>query len=413
MSLVRGVVVAFAALVVAFALPAFADKVDTKNNLASFGAGAIVIKQPVAYDDSWSGFWLIDEDPATGYAPMKGDLTAKEFVIELADSDSISEVAFDNASAESAARSTKDVTVEISDKADGGWQPLVTAALVEAKDGQHFTAKAAKTGRYLKVTLKTNHGDGDYNELMGFAAYGKVVTKLPIGDFTGAYNTIQFGTFRLKQAGITAVGCYEHKHGLITNAGLDGRVLRFTWSETPGTETHSGPAIMVFPSDGKTFLGLWWNAGESHPAGRWDGVLTGKTFGVCPHFKFEVGKPGGEVADALRKDGRVRIYGITFDTDSDHLKDESKLVLEQLVATAKAEPTWKLAIEGHTDSSGAADHNQTLSEKRAAAVKVYLVKAGVKADRLTTSGLGSTKPVGSNDTSLGRSQNRRVEVTKS
>jgi len=412
MSLVRGVVVALVVFVVAFALPAFADKVDTKNNLASFGEGAIVIKQPAVYSDSWSGFWLLDEDPATGYAPPEGDLTPKEFVIELADSDSISEVSFDSAQAESGARSAKDVSVEISNKPDGGWQPLVIATLAESTDDQHVLVKTPKTGRYLKLTLKTNHGDAKYNELMGFGAYGKVVTKLPVADFSGAFDTVQFGTFRIKQTGITAIGCYEHKNGLITNAGLDGRVLRFTWSEFTN-ESHRGPAILVFPSDGKSFLGLYWNGVDAHPAGRWDGGFKSKTIGVCPHFNFPAQKPGGDVADALRKDGRVRIYGITFDTDSEHLKDESKLVLEQLVATAKAEPTWKLAIEGHTDSSGAADHNQTLSEKRAAAVKAYLVKAGVKADRLTTSGFGATKPVSSNDTSLGRSQNRRVEVTKS
>ena len=134
---------------------------------------------------------------------------------------------------------------------------------------------------------------------------------------------------------------------------------------------------------------------------------------MCPHFKFPAAKPGGDVADALRKVGRARIYGITFDTDSDRIKAESKPTLDDLIAAAKAEPTWKLAIEGHTDSSGVAGHNQTLSEQRAAAVKAYLVKAGVKADRLTTSGLGATKPVSTNDTTLGRSQNRRVEVVKS
>ncbi len=397
---------------IAFAVPAYADKADTRSNLASFGAGAIVVAQPTAYNDSWSGFWLLDEDPSTGYAPPEGDLAAKAFVIELADSDSISEVAFDSAQTESGARSAKEVSVEISTKADGGWQPLVTATLAESADNQHFPVTTPKTGRYLRLTLKTNHGDAKYSELMGFGAYGKVVAKLPVGDFSGAYDTVQFGMFRIKASGITAVGCYEHKNGLITNAGFDGRVLRFTWTETTD-QTHSGPAIMVFPANGKAFLGLWWSGSDAHPDGRWDGVLKSKTVGVCPHFKFPAAKAGGDVADALRKVGRARMYGITFDTDSDHIKAESKPTLDNLIAAAKAEPTWKLAIEGHTDSSGAADHNQKLSEQRAAAVKAYLVKAGVKADRLSTSGFGASAPVSTNDTTLGRSQNRRVEVVKS
>jgi outer membrane protein OmpA-like peptidoglycan-associated protein len=57
-------------------------------------------------------------------------------------------------------------------------------------------------------------------------------------------------------------------------------------------------------------------------------------------------------------------------------------------------------------------HNQTLSEKRAASVKAYLVAAGVDAKRLTPQGFGASKPVASNDTELGRSQNRRVEIVK-
>ncbi len=379
-----------------------------RANLASFGAGAIVVKQPAAYDDSWSGMWLIDEDPSTGYAPPKGDITPKEFVIELADKDEIDELAFDIAHAESPERAAKTVSVDIGEKVTGPWQPLVTATLAPEKDDQHAKAAKPATGRYLRVTIKDNHGSPDYSELMGVAAFGKVVAKQPTGDHSGAYES-QYGTFRVQQSGITATGCYEYKNGLIQNGGFDGRVLRFTWVETQGGTTNTGPAIMVFPSDGKTFLGLWWHDQETSLGGRWDGTLTSKTVGTCPHFKF--GAANG-VKDALATTGHARIYGITFDTDSDKIKDESKATLDQLVGAAKSEPSWKLEIQGHTDSTGAADHNQQLSDKRAASVKAYLVKAGIAADRLTAKGFGSTKPVASNDTTLGRSQNRRVEVVK-
>lgn len=73
----------------------------------------------------------------------------------------------------------------------------------------------------------------------------------------------------------------------------------------------------------------------------------------------------------------------------------------------------KLTIEGHTDNVGAAASNQTLSEKRAAAVRQYLIdKHSVDASRLTAKGLGSTKPTTSNDTPEGRQNNRRVELVK-
>ncbi|HEY0252991.1 MAG TPA: OmpA family protein [Kofleriaceae bacterium] len=378
------------------------------DNLASIGAGAIVVKQPVAYDDSWSGFWLLDENPSTGYAPPKGDITPKEFVIELADIDQIDELSFDVASAETEERAAKTVSVDIADKADGPWKLLATATLASGKDNQRTKASKSLTGRYLRVTIKDNHGAPDYSELMGFGAFGKVVTKVPVADFSGAYDAGTNGTFRVKQTGVAATGCYEHANGMIENGGFDGRVLRFTWVQTTGVRS-SGPAVLVFPSDGKSFLGLWWNEGETGVGGRWEGKLTNKTVGVCPHYKFGAANP---VKDALASQGRARIYGITFDTDSDHIKDESKATLDQLVAAAKAESAWKLEIQGHTDSTGAADHNQKLSEKRAASVKSYLVKAGIAGDRLTTKGFGQTKPVAANDTSLGRSQNRRVEVVK-
>ena len=90
----------------------------------------------------------------------------------------------------------------------------------------------------------------------------------------------------------------------------------------------------------------------------------------------------------------------------------SKPTLDKVVAVLKAQPAWKLTIEGHTDSSGGDAHNQELSNRRAEAVKSYLVGAGIGADRLTARGLGASAPLASNDTPLGRSQNRRVELVK-
>ena len=72
-------------------------------------------------------------------------------------------------------------------------------------------------------------------------------------------------------------------------------------------------------------------------------------------------------------------------------------------------PQLKVQIAGHTDNTGKAESNQALSEKRAAAVKAYLVKKGIADDRLTTIGYGQDQPVADNGTAAGRTQNRRVE----
>jgi len=71
-----------------------------------------------------------------------------------------------------------------------------------------------------------------------------------------------------------------------------------------------------------------------------------------------------------------------------------------------------MSVEGHTDNIGGDAFNKTLSEKRAIAVKEFLITAGIDASRLTAAGLGLSKPVAPNETEAGRAQNRRVELVK-
>ena len=120
-----------------------------------------------------------------------------------------------------------------------------------------------------------------------------------------------------------------------------------------------------------------------------------------------------DFSQVISASGRYVTYGILFDTDSDHLKPESAAVIKIVARGLEANPALKLLIEGHTDPTGDAAHNLELSTRRADAVKAVLVSQfGVDAARLTTAGLGSTKPVGPNDTAQGRAQNRRVEFVK-
>jgi OOP family OmpA-OmpF porin len=88
-------------------------------------------------------------------------------------------------------------------------------------------------------------------------------------------------------------------------------------------------------------------------------------------------------------------------------------VLKEIASTLKQYADLKILIEGHTDNVGAAAANLTLSEARAAAVKEALVRDfSADGNRITTIGLGDTKPAVPNTTAEGRSQNRRVEVVK-
>jgi OmpA-OmpF porin, OOP family len=120
-----------------------------------------------------------------------------------------------------------------------------------------------------------------------------------------------------------------------------------------------------------------------------------------------------DFSQVIGSSGRYIARGILFDTDSDIIKPESGPVIRQIAKGLETNPNLKLLIEGHTDSVGDAAHNLDLSKRRAEAVRTVLISQfNVDASRLTAAGLGSTKPVDSNDTPQGRAQNRRVELVK-
>jgi OmpA-OmpF porin, OOP family len=122
---------------------------------------------------------------------------------------------------------------------------------------------------------------------------------------------------------------------------------------------------------------------------------------------------GRALYDALAADGRVVTRGILFDTGSDRIRPESTPTLEEIGGMLRQHGQLRLRIEGHTDSVGSADANQSLSERRAAAVRQHLVQHyGIDEARLEAAGLGQTRPVDSNETPEGRQNNRRVELVR-
>lgn len=113
---------------------------------------------------------------------------------------------------------------------------------------------------------------------------------------------------------------------------------------------------------------------------------------------------------SIAQTGTASIYGIHFDTDSPKLRSDSRPALNAVLGLVKNHPDSKWLIAGHTDDQGAAEHNQPLSGRRAAAVIVWLKDQGADASRLFPQGFGSTRPVADNATAGGRALNRRVEV---
>ena len=120
---------------------------------------------------------------------------------------------------------------------------------------------------------------------------------------------------------------------------------------------------------------------------------------------------GRDLYDDLIEKGRVATQGILFDVNSDRIRPESTPTLEEIGKMLADHPELRIAIEGHTDSDGDDAHNQELSERRAAAVRRFLIATyDIDAARLESAGFGETQPVAGNDTPEGKQQNRRVEL---
>ena len=102
---------------------------------------------------------------------------------------------------------------------------------------------------------------------------------------------------------------------------------------------------------------------------------------------------------------------VRFDTDKAEIRKADLDELQKALHFVEKYPGCKISVEGHTDSTGSEAHNQALSEKRAAAVKKYLVDHGaVAADKIQSVGYGETRPLADNKTAKGRAENRRVEI---
>ncbi|MEL6448126.1 MAG: OmpA family protein [Pseudomonadota bacterium] len=117
--------------------------------------------------------------------------------------------------------------------------------------------------------------------------------------------------------------------------------------------------------------------------------------------------------ERLMADGRFATQGILFATGSARIRPESTPTLKEIARTLNRYGDLRLRIEGHTDNTGSAATNTSLSKARAEAVLAYLVSAyDIAEDRLEAAGFGQDKPVGSNATPEGRQQNRRVELVR-
>ena len=139
-----------------------------------------------------------------------------------------------------------------------------------------------------------------------------------------------------------------------------------------------------------------------------DGIEDSKD--KCPNSAGPASNGGCPVIET--KDREVLSFAmkaVQFELGKATLKSESHAVLNQIADIMKKYPDYHLSIEGHTDNTGSADVNHTLSHSRARACYEYLLSRGVPANRMTHKGFGQTRPIADNSTYSGRTLNRRVE----
>jgi outer membrane protein OmpA-like peptidoglycan-associated protein len=391
-----------AIVTIAFAPAAAAEVVD----VLSLQEGTLPVVEPSTYG-GWTALNTIDPAPTSGWAAESGHIKDNTFVFELPAPVTIERFELDTASIDGDGRGARHVVVAVSATGkDSGFVEVARGELADRADGQKLAVTKKVPARWVRLTVADNHGDPEWSELMGFHGYGERPF-IPPANASGTYES-DYGDFHLRQQGTALVGCYEHDEGLLDGT-IEGRVMKLTWREAGGPD-DKGPAVMILAPDGKSFQGFWWYTSASNGApSTWDGKWKSSAVGSCPHWS---GSLSTELRKKIAASGRASVYGILFDLDSATLRVESMPVLDEVAAMLAAEPQWKLTIEGHTDASGSAAHNQALSEQRAAAVKAYLVGKGIDGARLTTAGFGATKPVGDNASELGRAQNRRVELVK-
>ncbi len=387
-------------------LPIAAATAADQVNLLSIQEGTFPVVAPEHYS-GWPTEALLDDSPKSGWACPEGKTAGNVFVFEMIAEAVIERFEFDTAGIDEEGAAAKDVLVEVSATSrTAGFTPVLQATLAAKVNGQKFAAANRTPARWVRLSILSNHGSEGWVELFSFRGFGArpPMAALPSA-ISGTYDS-SYSLFRVRQQGSALAGCYEYNEGLLAGT-IEGRVMKLTWREG---DNH-GPAVMVFAPDGSGFRGYYWHAGNETeaPAGEWEGTKQSATVGTCPHWS---GSVGGELEKTLAASGRARLYGILFDLDSATIRAESKTVLDEVVRVLEGQPGWKLAIEGHTDSTGADAHNQTLSQQRAESVRSYLTGKGVAAARLRAVGFGESTPVADNATELGRAQNRRVELVR-
>lgn len=177
------------------------------------------------------------------------------------------------------------------------------------------------------------------------------------------------------------------------------------------TDNTSGKVIETFTTNSATgkFLISLQAGGNYGIAVKADGYLFhSENFDIPAGSDYNMVNKTIELKN-IKCGSKIALRNVFFDTGKSTIRPESYPELDRLVKLMNDVPTLKIELSGHTDNTGSATSNQTLSQSRAQAVVDYLAGKGIAKTRMVAKGYGSDRPVASNDSAEGRQENRRTE----
>jgi outer membrane protein OmpA-like peptidoglycan-associated protein len=228
---------------------------------------------------------------------------------------------------------------------------------------------------------------------------------------TGAWdgNFMGGSGFRLSQDGDRVWGkfTYGNGDGFARGNWSDGRLILIL---TPTTAKVGDPCdsrkILVIPAKGTATSLAPYVLDLGNSAAPYTGGMKRTSPSSDPSLEYPY-------EAELKNCGQLFTYELAFVTNSDKLKGTDWPILVTLAGLLKKDQALQIQITGHTDSTGDATANQSLSERRAKTVMQTLTgRYGADATRLTAKGYGAEQPLATNDTDQGRAINRRVEIVK-
>ncbi|MCR4417255.1 MAG: OmpA family protein [Ignavibacteria bacterium] len=405
---------------------------DSRTNAVSLFSGAYMRKYPPSYEKSnlqgvvqrYSPEALVDGTTEKIWCSAEGSVSSLTFEIELIETYVISEFEFSNlVETNPRGMCAKDVVVEIAPTLKGNFRKVLETKLEEYENSK-FSIEPTEA-RVVRLTIKSNFGNKDYTELAEFKAWGEPKNKnIATININGIWES-NWGKVDFKQNGTLVSGHYEFNQGKIRFGGIQRNRVTYTWIED--VVQQSGNTIMFLNEEGDRLIGVWSFGNDWSNYGFWiierdNGIpfkpisetVTDETLSQKDTLKMDDVKKDDAIVEEMKKEltskKKITLYGVNFKKNSAEILQESLPVLQQVLEVLKSSSNINIRIEGHTDNVGSAEYNLKLSRERADAVKEFLIKNGIEQNRISIIGKGEEFPIADNETEIGRSLNRRVEI---